>query len=158
VDAAAGKFNMPDVNARIGLSQLARLDEFNAARRRLAARYFANLETDPVCVLPAHAHAGEEDGHSWNMFCILLPLDRMAITRKQFIDEMHALGIGIGISYEALHLTTLCRRMGYREGQFPNSERIGRETVTLPLFPTMTMDDVDRVCQSLVAILAGARR
>jgi dTDP-4-amino-4,6-dideoxygalactose transaminase len=81
------------------------LDEFNAARRRLAARYFANLETDPVCVLPAHAHAGEEDGHSWNMFCILLPLDRMAITRKQFIDEMHALGIGIGISYEALHLT-----------------------------------------------------
>jgi dTDP-4-amino-4,6-dideoxygalactose transaminase len=158
VDSAAGKFNMPDVNARIGLSQLARLEEFNAARQRLAARYFANLDSTPLCVLPAHAHAGEEEGHSWNMFCILLPLDRLAITRKQFIDEMHALGIGIGISYEALHLTTLCRRMGYREGCFPNSERIGRETVTLPLFPAMTMDDVDRVCQALSAVLAGARR
>jgi dTDP-4-amino-4,6-dideoxygalactose transaminase len=158
VDAACGKFNLPDVNARIGLSQLTRLEEFNAARRTLAARYFANLRTDPSCMLPARAHAGEEDGHSWNMFGVLLPLDRLAVTRKQFMDAMHARGIGTGISYEALHLTTLCRGFGYREGNFPNAERIGRETVTLPLFPAMNADDVDRVCQAVAEILAGARR
>ena len=158
VDVACGKFNMPDVNARIGLSQLARLEEFNAARRALAMRYFANLRTAPECVLPARAHAGEEDGHSWNMFGVLLPLDRLAITRKQFIDAMHARGIGIGISYEALHLTTLCHGLGYREGNFPHAERIGRETVTLPLFPAMKPDDVDRVCQAVAEIVAGARR
>ena len=158
VDLAGGKFNLPDVNARIGLAQLARLEEFNAARRMLAARYFANLRTDPQCVLPAHAHAGEEEGHSWNMFCVLLPLERLDITRKQFIDAMHARGIGIGISYEALHLTTLCRGFGYREGDFPNAERIARETVTLPLFPSMTAGDVDRVCEAVTGILAGARR
>jgi dTDP-4-amino-4,6-dideoxygalactose transaminase len=155
VDVAAGKFNLPDVNARVGLSQLARLEEFNAMRRRLAARYFENLSGNRGCVLPARAHVGEEDGHSWNMFCILLPLDRLAITRKQFIDQMHARGIGIGVSYEALHLTTLCRKLGYREGSFPNTERIGRETVTLPLFPTMKMSDVDRVCQALSEVLAA---
>ena len=158
VDLAGGKFNLPDVNARIGLAQLARLEEFNAARRMLAARYFANLRTDPQCVLPAHAHAGEEEGHSWNMFCVLLPLDRLDITRKQFNDAMHTRGIGIGISYEALHLTTLCRGFGYREGDFPNAERIARETVTLPLFPSLTAGDVDRVCQAVAEILAGARR
>ena len=158
VDVACGKFNMPDVNARIGLSQLARLEEFNAARRALAMRYFANLRTAPECVLPARAHAGEEDGHSWNMFGVLLPLDRLEITRKQFIDAMHARGIGIGISYEALHLTTLCHGLGYREGNFPHAERIGRETVTLPLFPAMKPDDVDRVCQAVAEIVAGARR
>ena len=158
VDLAGGKFNLPDVNARIGLAQLARLEEFNAARRMLAARYFANLRTDPQCVLPAHAHAGEEEGHSWNMFCVLLPLDRLNITRKQFNDAMHTRGIGIGISYEALHLTTLCRGFGYREGDFPNAERIARETVTLPLFPSLTAGDVDRVCQAVAEILAGARR
>ncbi len=158
VEFAGGKFNLPDVNARIGLSQLARLEEFNAARRVLAARYFANLRADPQCVMPAHAHAGEEDGHSWNMFCVLLPLERIDITRKQFIDAMHARGIGIGISYEALHLTTLCRGFGYREGDFPNAERIARETVTLPLFPAMSAGDVDRVCQAVAGILASARR
>jgi dTDP-4-amino-4,6-dideoxygalactose transaminase len=158
VDVAGGKFNLPDVNARIGLAQLARLEEFNAARRMLAERYFANLRTDPQCILPAHAHAGEEEGHSWNMFCVLLPLDRLDITRRQFIDAMHARGIGIGISYEALHLTTLCRGFGYREGDFPNAERIARETVTLPLFPAMSAGDVDRVCQAVAEILAGARR
>ena len=157
VDVAAGKFNMPDVNARLGLSQLARLEEFNAARRKLAARYFANLSAAPCCELPARAHAGEEGGHSWNMFCVLLPLAQMKLTRKQFIDEMHARSIGIGISYEALHLTTLCRALGYREGDFPNSERIGRETVTLPLFPAMTLEDVDRVCAALTSIVADAR-
>ena len=158
VEVACGKFNLPDVNARIGLSQLARLEEFNAARRALAARYFANLRTTPNCVLPARAPAGEEVGHSWNMFSVLLPLDRLAITRKQFMDAMHARAIGIGISYEALHLTTLCRGLGYREGDFPNAERIGRETVTLPLFPAMNTDDIDRVCQAVAEIIAGARR
>jgi hypothetical protein len=158
VEVAGGKFNLPDVNARIGLSQLARLEEFNAARRVLASRYFANLRTDPQCVLPARSHAGEEDGHSWNMFCVLLPLGRLDITRKQFIDAMHERGIGIGISYEALHLTTLCRGFGYREGDFPNAERIARETVTLPLFPAMTAGDVDRVCAAVAGILSGARR
>ena len=157
VDVAAGKFNLSDVSARIGLAQLARLEEFNAARRGLATRYFRNLRTDPQCMLPAHAHADEEEGHSWNMFCVLLPLERLDISRKQFMDAMHKRGIGIGISYEALHLTTLCRRFGYREGDFPNAERIARETVTLPLFPAMSTGDVDRVCEAVAEILAGAR-
>jgi dTDP-4-amino-4,6-dideoxygalactose transaminase len=158
VDVASGKFNLPDVNARIGLAQLARLEEFNAVRRMLAARYFANLRTDPPCLLPAHAHAGEEESHSWNMFCVLLPLERLDITRKQFIDAMQARRIGIGISYEALHLTTLCRGFGYREGDFPNAERIGRETVTLPLFPAMTAGDVDRVCEAVADVLRNSKR
>ena len=157
VDAASGKFNMPDVNARLGLSQLARLDEFNARRRTLAAHYFARLNTDPQCVLPARGHPGEEHGHSWNMFCVLLPLDRMKITRKQFMEAMHARGIGTGISYEALHLTTLCRRYGYSEGDFPNAERIARQTVTLPLFPAMSEHDVERVCDAAAEIIMEAR-
>jgi dTDP-4-amino-4,6-dideoxygalactose transaminase len=99
-----------------------------------------------------------DDGASWNMFCVLLPLDQLRMTRKQFIDAMHARGIGIGISYEAVHLTTLGRRFGYRAGQFPNAERIGRETVTLPLFADMTTADVERVCASAAEVLAQEAR
>ena len=49
-------------------------------------------------------------------------------------------GIGVGVHYPAIHLFTVYRAMGYREGQFPNAERIGRETVTLPLFPAMELE------------------
>jgi dTDP-4-amino-4,6-dideoxygalactose transaminase len=154
VDVPGGKFNMSDVSARLGLAQLARLDSFNAKRRELAAHYFNCLRSDPPCVLPARG----DEGHSWNMFAVLLPLDQLAITRKQFIDAMHAREIGVGVSYEALHLATLYRRLGYKEGDFPNAERIGRETVTLPLFPEMSLADVERVCESVAQILRMWRR
>jgi len=154
VDTPGGKFNMSDVSARLGIAQLAHLESFNAKRRELAAHYFKCLDSDPPCVLPARG----DEGHSWNMFAVLLPLDQLAITRKQFIDAMHTREIGVGISYEALHLATLYRRLGYKEGDFPNAERIGRETVTLPLFPEMSLADVERVCESMVQILRMWRR
>lgn len=153
VDVAGGKFNLSDVSARLGLAQLERLDAWCARRRDLAARYFERLEGRSPVVLPAPAHPGEPEGHSWNMFCVLLPLERMKMSRKEFIDAMHIRGVGIGVSYEAMHLTTLFREDGHREGEFPNAERIARETVTLPLHPAMSDGDVDRVCDAMDEVL-----
>ena len=151
-----GKFNMPDVNARIGCSQLEKLPEFLARRRVLADRYFARLATDPPCVLPPKPDA--DGASSWNMFCVLLPLDRLTISRKAFRDALEARGIGTGMSYEALHMCTLGRHHGGRDGQFPNAERIARETVTLPLHAGMSEADVDRVCAAVAEVFAAARK
>jgi dTDP-4-amino-4,6-dideoxygalactose transaminase len=153
---AGGKFNLPDVNARIGCAQLERLPEFLARRRALVDRYFARFETDPACVLPPRPSEG--DGQSWNMFCVLLPLPRMTITRKGFRDAMESRGIGTGVSYEALNLCTLGRRHGGREGQCANAERIARDTVTLPLHVAMTEADVDRVCAAAAEVIGAARK
>ena len=151
-----GKFNLPDVNARIGCAQLERLPEFLERRRALVRRYFTRFETDPRCILPPEPDA---DGDcSWNMFCVLLPLDRMTLSRKAFRDVLEARGIATGVSYEALHLCTLGRQHGGRDGQFPNAERIARETVSLPLHPAMTEADVDRVCAAVAEVMAGAKR
>ena len=92
------------------------------------------------------------------MFCVLLPLDRMSIDRKQFRDALAARGIATGVSYEALHLCSLGRRLGGREGQFPNAERIARETVTLPLHTSMSDADVDRVCIAAAEVISAARK
>ena len=92
------------------------------------------------------------------MWSVLLPLDRIAITRRQFRDALEARGIGTGVSYEALHLCTLGRTFGYREGDFPNTERIARETVTLPLHASLTVADVDRVCAAAAGIIAEAKK
>ncbi|MCC6134032.1 MAG: DegT/DnrJ/EryC1/StrS aminotransferase family protein [Candidatus Contendobacter sp.] len=153
-----GKFNLPDVNARIGLGQLARLEEFNHRRRELVADYFRLLQTDPPCLLPHPGYPGDESGHSWNLFAPLLPLDQLRIDRSQFRAALESRGIGTGISYEAAHLTTLFRGYGHRDGELPNTERIARETVTLPLFPTMTRADVERVCATVNEVLAEAKR
>jgi len=153
-----GKFNLPDVNARIGCAQLERLPEFLARRRTLANRYFANFATQNVGLLPPAPRTAADDGYSWNMFCILLPIEALTISRRAFRDAMDARGIGIGVSYEALHLCTLGRRYGGHEGQFPNAERIARETVSLPLHAGMTEADVDRVCEAVVAVISASRR
>ena len=149
-----GKFNLPDVNARIGHAQLLQLPTFLATRRALAERYFERFATDPACVLPPRPQPG--DGQSWNMWSVLLPLDRLGIDRRQFRDALEARGIGTGVSYEALHLSTLGRSHGGKEGLFPNAERISRETVTLPLHAAMTASDVDRVVTAAADVIAAA--
>jgi len=153
VDVAGGKYNLSDVSAAIGVAQMAQLDAFVAQRQALAREYLRLWNTEPACVLPP-----DVEGHSWNMFAVLLPLDRLTITRKEFVDLMQKEGIGVGISYEACHLATLYRGQGYHEGQFPVTERIARETVSLPLFPAMTTADVARVTTAVAAILAAHRR
>ena len=149
----SGKANLADLNAAIGLAQLPRLDALNAKRRSLAARYFRLWRESAPVRLPAQG----DDGHAWHLFAPLLPLRALKISRAAFISAMGARGIGVGVHYPAIHLFAAYRDMGYCEGQFVNAERIGRETVTLPLFPNMTMDDVDRVVDAVPAALEEAR-
>jgi dTDP-4-amino-4,6-dideoxygalactose transaminase len=149
-----GKYNLSDVSARIGVSQLKQLEGFNAKRRQLVAHYLERLKTEPPCLLPVEGGGG----HSWHIFAPLLPLDQLNLTRGQFIKAMHERGIGVGVHYPALHLFTAYRKLGYKEGDFPNAERIGGETVTLPLFPAMQPSDVDRVCDAVSDILRAAKK
>ncbi|HUL94985.1 MAG TPA: DegT/DnrJ/EryC1/StrS aminotransferase family protein [Usitatibacter sp.] len=152
VERAGLKYNFSDVSARLGLEQLRHLDEWCRMRERIAHLYFAALEGDdlltPECLPPR-----DNPGHSWNMFTVLLPLQALGTTRKAVRDALHAEGIGTGVSYEAIHLTSLFRRKGFKEGMFPVSERISRETVTLPLFPEMREHDVDRVVTTLSRVM-----
>ena len=152
VEVAGGKYNLSDVSARLGLAQLARLAGWCAERERLAMRYFDCLAGDDL-LTPERLPPRDNPGHSWNMFTVLLPLGDMALTRKGFMDAMQREGIGTGLSYEAIHLATCWRAQGWREGQFPVAERIGRETVTLPLYPGMADADVERVCEALARVI-----
>lgn len=151
---AGGKYNLSDVAAAVGLGQLKRLEQFNARRRALAARYYELWGRDAPLRLPERG----DDGHSWHVFTPLLPLEKLTISRAQFMEAMQARGIGVGVHYPAIHLFSVYRALGYRPGQFPNAERIGRETVTLPLFPAMELRDVDRVVATTGAVIAEARQ
>ncbi len=157
VAEAARKFNLPDVNAAVGLRQLAQLPDFNARRRALAARYFERLRTTPPLELPHPGYPADGEGHCFNMFAPLLPLDRLTITRAQFRAALEERGIGTGVSYEAAHLASAYARFGYHRGDLPVTEHIAATTVTLPLYPTMTEADVDRVCAACAEVVDAAR-
>jgi dTDP-4-amino-4,6-dideoxygalactose transaminase len=150
VDVRGGKSNLTDIAAVIGLSQLPKLEGFNAKRRALAKHYFEHWERNLGCELPPD----DFEQSNWHMFQPLLPLDRMKITRGEFIERMKAKKVGVGVHYPAMHLFALYRSLGFRDGQYPAAERIGRSTVTLPLFPAMTNADVERVCAAVSDVLS----
>jgi hypothetical protein len=150
---ASGKANLTDVNASIGLTQLARLDAFNQKRRALVQRYFELWGDEHPLRPPARGHGG----HCWHLFAPLLPVTSHGVSRARFIEAMARRKIAVGVHYPAIHLFAAYRALGYGDGQFPNAERIGRETVTLPLFPAMSLSDVARVVEALRPALEEAR-
>ncbi len=140
VEAWGGKMNLPDVNATIGLAQLKKLDGFNAQRRLLAEHYFKRMPRHPALVLPADA-----PGHSWHMFCVCLDFESLGMSREDILEVFKKHDILLGMHYPAMHLFGLYRQYGYGRGDFPVAEQIGDQTFTLPLFPAMSVDDVERV-------------
>jgi dTDP-4-amino-4,6-dideoxygalactose transaminase len=145
-----GKMNLPDVNAALGLVQLTRLEGFNRRRRELALRYLERLPRHPALLLPQ-----DVPGHSWHMFCVCLDFEMLGKSRREVMEWFAQRGVGLGIHYPAMHLFPLYRRYGYGEGDFPNAERIGAQTLTLPLFPTMTDEEQQQVCDAFQRLLAG---
>src|SRR5678815_3333503 len=153
VELVGGKFNLTDVAARVGLGQLPHLEQFNSRRRELARAYFERFDTPSVRALGLQLPPADFTQTNWHMFQVVLPEERLSIRRAEVMAKLHAMGIGAGVHYPAIHLFAVYRRLGWKEGDFPIAERVGRNILTLPLFPAMTAGDVARVVEGLVAIL-----
>jgi dTDP-4-amino-4,6-dideoxygalactose transaminase len=153
VDVLGGKYNMSDIMAAIGLGQFANVDNITAHRRALARRYYeafgADFEAQSGAQLPLQAF----DSSNYHLFQIILP-DHGPTTRADFMRAMQErFNIGTGYHYAPIHLFTLYRERGFKEGMFPVAEKIGRLTVTLPMFYAMTPADVDRAVAAVKALL-----
>ncbi|HEY4772145.1 MAG TPA: DegT/DnrJ/EryC1/StrS aminotransferase family protein [Steroidobacteraceae bacterium] len=158
VDVVGGKFNLTDVAARVGLGQLPQLAAFNARRRALARDYFLGFEKCGIVELGLQLPPKDFTNSNWHMFQVVLPEERLGVKRAQIMAEMHAAGIGTGVHYPAMHLFALYQRLGWKAGDFPHAEYVGRNILTLPLFPAMQERDVTRVVDSLNRILRGHAR
>jgi dTDP-4-amino-4,6-dideoxygalactose transaminase len=143
------KSNLTDVAAQIGIDQLRRLAQFNARRLDLAGRYFEAFKGFDGVVLPARG----DSGHSWHMFQVLIDFAARGMTRPGFQKSMADRGIGIGVHYPSIPSLRYYRDAGYRDEDTPVAARVGRETVTLPLFPAMADEDVGRVVGEIKDVL-----
>jgi dTDP-4-amino-4,6-dideoxygalactose transaminase len=153
VELVGGKYNMTDVAARIGLGQLPHAEEFLAKRRDLARGYFEEFDRPEARSLGLGMPVANFTDSNWHMFQVVLPEDRLAVRRAGVMEAMQAAGIGTGVHYPAIHLFSLYKRMGWKEGDFPHAEYAGRNILTLPLFPAMARSDVTRVVRTLSSVL-----
>ncbi|HTJ95054.1 MAG TPA: DegT/DnrJ/EryC1/StrS aminotransferase family protein [Pararobbsia sp.] len=152
VDVLGGKFNLTDVAARVGLGQLPHIERFTTRRRELARRYFEGLRDGAAVRAGVELPVADFTHSNWHMFQIVLPLDKLAMTRADFMSELKDRGIGSGVHYPPIHLFKLYRERGFGPGMFPHAERVGASIVTLPLFTQLSEADVDRVVAAVNAI------
>jgi len=147
VDVLGGKFNLTDVAARVGLGQLPHLQAFTAQRRELARCYQELLSAQPD--LRLGLPPADYVNSNWHMFQVVLPESQLSVPRATIMAELDAAGIGTGVHYPPIHLFALYQRLGFKAGQFPLAEYVGRNILTLPLFVGMTPADVARVVDRL---------
>ena len=90
---------------------------------------------------------------NWHMFQVVLPLDQLNVDRAQIMTDLKDLGIGTGVHYPTITGFTLYQNLGYKTESTPIAQRIGRSILTLPLFPGMTDEDINRIASALAGIL-----
>jgi dTDP-4-amino-4,6-dideoxygalactose transaminase len=137
------KYNMMDLQAAIGIHQLARVEANLARRQEIWKRYDAAFADLPVFLPPP-----EEPGtrHARHLYTLMLDVDRLTATRDAIQLALHRQNIGTGVHYRAVHLHQYYRETyGYRPGDYPNAHWISERTLSLPLSPKLTDPDVEDV-------------
>jgi dTDP-4-amino-4,6-dideoxygalactose transaminase len=150
------KYNMTDIAAALGLAQLGRSEELWEIRRRYAASYSEAFRAVPE--LEAPPDASPHDRHAWHLYVLRLNPERLALDRAGFIEELRARGIGASVHFIPLHLHPYYRASyGYRRHDFPVASAVYERILSLPLYPRMALDDVDRVIGAVEAIVEANR-
>jgi dTDP-4-amino-4,6-dideoxygalactose transaminase len=150
------KYNMTDIQAAIGIPQLARVEENLVRRNAIWAHY-----DESFADLPLEVPAPEEPGtrHARHLYTVMLDLGRIGRSRDDVQADLHERGIGTGVHYRALHLHQYYRRRsGLRLGDLPGAEWVSERTLSLPLSAKLTDDDVDDVVMAVRAVVDRAGR
>jgi UDP-4-amino-4,6-dideoxy-N-acetyl-beta-L-altrosamine transaminase len=143
-------YRLTDLQAALGHSQLARLDDYVARRHAIARRYGAALAELPL-ITPWQS----PDVHSaLHLYPIQVDGTRTRVTRKQAFDALRSAGIGVNVHYIPVHTQPHYRRLGFAPGDFPAAEAYYAQAISLPLFPTLTEAQQDEVVAALRRALA----
>jgi dTDP-4-amino-4,6-dideoxygalactose transaminase len=149
------KYNFMDLQAALGIHQLASVDEFNARRIELAALYhelFAEVPEIGRPGIPEYDHF-----HTWHLYVIKV-LDEARIKRDDFMAALRARNVGTGLHFRAVHTQPYyVEKYPGVVGTLPKAEWASERICSLPLFPEMTEDDVRYVVAATKDVLAHAR-
>ncbi|WP_417277139.1 UDP-4-amino-4,6-dideoxy-N-acetyl-beta-L-altrosamine transaminase [Castellaniella sp.] len=144
-------YRMTELQAALGISQMNRLDDYVAARHRIAERYDLLLADVPVTIPWQHP-----DGYSGlHLYVIRLHLDQIKKTHREVFDSLRQQGIGVNVHYIPVHTQPYYESMGFQVGNFPHAERYYQEAISLPMFQTLTASQQDEVVRALRQAIAA---
>lgn len=142
-------YRMTDVQAALGYSQLTKVDKFVARRRQLAARYNELLKDLPV-KLP---YQNPETNSSWHLYLVRVDFSKVNKTKKQIFAEMKEKGVCLNLHYIPVHTQPYYQNLGFKNGDFPVSEKYYEEVFTLPIYYSLTDEEQDYIVNALKEVL-----
>lgn len=149
------KYNLTDIQAALGIHQLRKLPQFHARRQAIVRQYNAAFGQLDELQTPAERSGVE---HAWHVYALRLNLDRLEITRDQFMSEMQQRNIACSVHFIPIHLHKYYReKYGYAVEDFPVAHREYQRLVSLPLSPRMSDEDVQAVIAAVTAIVGTHR-
>ncbi len=150
------KYNLSDVQSAIGIHQLEKIERFHALRTAYAGVYSRRLagieqvETPPLCGYGRHA---------WHLYQLRLNLDRLEIGRDRFIEELRARGIGASVHFIPIPLHPFFAPWAHLErNQCPQAMSLYPRLISLPLYPSLTIEQIHYVTDSIADIAARYAR
>lgn len=146
------KYNLTDIAASIGLHQLQRAETMRLERAAVAEHYYGSLAGVKQIELPPQS---DDRIHSWQLFPIKLNLEELKIDRAEFLEKLRNSGVGCSVHWRPLHLHPLyAEKFGWRETDFPIATLLWKRLVSLPIFSSMTVSEIEYVINSVKGICA----
>ena len=138
-------YRMTELQAALGLSQIGRLDKYVSRRHEIAVCY-ADLLADLPVTLPWQ----HPDGYSaYHLYVVRLQLNRITRPHREVFEAMRARGIGVNLHYIPIHTQPFYRNLGFRSESYPEANAYYSEAISLPMFPMLEVDEIDRVADAL---------
>ncbi|MCN4144139.1 MAG: DegT/DnrJ/EryC1/StrS aminotransferase family protein [Thiohalomonas sp.] len=145
------KYNMLDMQAALGIHQLKKLDLFIELRTQLAERY--QMLLSEITAIKSIGLVDYYIKHSWHIYVIKLDLNVLNMSRKTYIDKLKSQNIGVGVHFEATHMLEYYRKKyRYTTEDLPNAVELGSSLISLPLYPSLTFEEQDRIVNAIRAI------
>ncbi|WP_408955101.1 DegT/DnrJ/EryC1/StrS family aminotransferase [Natroniella sp. ANB-PHB2] len=150
------KYNMPDINAAMGIEQLNKLEEMQKRRKEIADIYTEAFKEVPEVKVP---YVKDDIRHAWHLYIILLEVEMLKIDRNEFINKLTELNLGTSVHFIPIHFHPYYKEnYGFEEGDFPNCEYVFERNISLPFYPAMTDEQVYQVIDRVKQVIEEVRR
>ena len=150
------KYNMTDIQAALGITQLAKLERMQGIRLEIAERFNEEFSKMPELEIPVTKDYAR---HAWHLYILKLNLEKLSIDRTEFIEELKKEQIGTSVHFIPLPMHPYYRdTFGFKKGDFPQAETTFERIISLPLYPKMSKQDTEDVIEAVQRIVGRFRK